>query len=168
MKQSGVVFSQSDLSAGRLVEISGVLFTFRDQSIKKFVEFLKNGKEIPFDLNGSSLFFAAPTAGFNENRGSVGPTTSARMAEFFPFLLKNGVGALVGKGDLPQNAIDELISRRALYLQALGGIGAIYGSKTKSIDLLLFPELGPEAIYKIQVENFPVVISVDSNGNIFF
>lgn len=163
-----MIFSQSDLSAGQLIEIEGTLLTFRDQSTKKFVETLQRGDPIPFDLNGSFLFFAAPTPGFDEKRVSIGPTTSLRMAQFMPFLLENGVKAFIGKGGLTQDVVDSLISKKALYLQALGGIGAIYGSKIVSMELLLFPELGPEAIYKIQVKEFPVVISVDFNGGIFF
>ena len=155
------------LNAGNITHLSGELFTVRDQSLRKLIDLYDETGKIPFDIEGSIIFFAAPTPGFVEGRASIGPTTSWRMGNYVEFLLDHGVKGFIGKGFLP-SGIPELIRRRkAVYFQALGGAGAYYGAKTDKIDPILFPELGPEAIFKLEVKDFPLIISIDTRGAIF-
>jgi len=158
---------EETLNAGTVTRITGELITVRDQSLKKMVEHIENGGELPFDPKGAYIFFAAPTPGYKENRASIGPTTSWRMGKYIPFLIELGVKGFIGKGFLPEG-IPEIIKRRkALYFQALGGAGAYYGSQVTAMEAIMFEELGPEAIFKIEVADFPLVISIDTRGAIF-
>ena len=163
-----MISADKELKAGNIVNLSGEMFTLRDNSAKKLAAMLENGEEPNFPLENSAVFFAAPTPGFEEGRMSIGPTTSSRMAAFIPTLIKHGVRYFIGKGALPKDAMDAMIEGKAAYFQAFGGTGANYGSRVKSMELLLFPEFGPEAVYKVETSDFPVVISVDPNGGIFF
>lgn len=161
-------FSSENLKAGEIVRVSGQFFTLRDNSVKKLVDILKSGGKIPLDLSGAYAFFAAPTPGFRESRASIGPTTSARMAGFIPYLLDCGVRGFVGKGAIPDDAVGALRAHGGLYFQALGGVGAYYGSRVVDMRPLMFEELGPEAVFLVDVADFPLVISIDSGGGIFF
>lgn len=163
-----MIVSDREMKAGVLAKIGGELLTLRDQSASRLAKLIEAGSELPFPLDGAAVFFAAPTPGFDEGRASIGPTTSARMAAFVPLLLEKGVKYFIGKGAFPQHTVQTIIDNKAFYCQALGGIGAYYGSRINSMKLMLFPELGPEAIYKVEIEEFPLIISVDSNGGIFF
>lgn len=163
-----MIAADKEIKAGNIVNLSGELITLRDQSAKMLANMLENGENTGLDLENSAVFFAAPTPGFKEGRMSIGPTTSARMAAFISTLIKHGVRFFIGKGALPKDTVDAVIAGKAAYFQAFGGTGANYGSRVKSMELLLFPELGPEAVYKIETSDFPVVISVDPNGGIFF
>lgn len=163
-----MICADKEIKAGRIVNLSGEMFTLRDSSAKMLAGMLKNGEETGLQLEDSAVFFAAPTPGFEEGRMSIGPTTSARMAAFIPQLIEKGVRYFIGKGGLPESAVKAIVEGKAAYFQAFGGTGANYGSKVKSMEPLLFPELGPEAVYKVYTSDFPVVISVDPNGGIFF
>ena len=163
-----MISADKELKAGNIVNLSGEMFTLRDNSAKKLAEMLKNGENPNFPLENSAVFFAAPTPGFEEGRASIGPTTSARMAAFIPKLIEKGVKYFIGKGALPEAAKNAVIEGKAFYFQALGGIGAYYGSKVSSMELMLFEEFGPEAVYKVEVSDFPVIISIDSDSGIFF
>jgi len=156
-----------DLNAGTVTRISGELITVRDQSLKKMMEHIENGGELPFKTEGTYIFFAAPTPGYKENRASIGPTTSWRMGRYIPFLLDLGVKGFIGKGFLPEGIPETIKRKKALYFQALGGAGAYYGSQVTAMEAIMFPELGPEAIFKIEVADFPLVISIDTRGAIF-
>lgn len=155
------------LNAGTVTNITGELITLRDQSLKKIVEMVERSEELPFETKNSYVFFAAPTPGFAEQRVSIGPTTSWRMAAFIPFLLKLGVKGFVGKGALPDDVQETIIKNNALYFQAFGGAGAYYGSHITKMESIMFPELGPEAVFKIEVADFPLIISIDTKGAIF-
>ncbi len=163
-----MIAAGKEIKAGNIVNLNGIMFTLRDASAKKLARMLEKGENIGLELENSAVFFAAPTPGFEEGRMSIGPTTSARMAAFIPLLIKKGVRYFIGKGALPKETIDAMIEGKAAYFQAFGGTGANYGSKLRSMELLLFPELGPEAVYKVEVSDFPIVISVDPDGGIFF
>ena len=163
-----MISADKELRAGNIVNLSGEMFTLRDNSAKKLAAMLENGENPNFPLENSAVFFAAPTPGFEEGRASIGPTTSARMAAFIPKLIEKGVRCFIGKGALPKDAADAVIAGKAAYFQAFGGTGANYGSTVRSMDLMLFPELGPEAVYKVEVSDFPIVISIDPDGGIFF
>ena len=155
------------LNAGMVTEISGELITLRDQSVKKMVELVKSGEKLPFETKGAYVFFAAPTPGYTENRASIGPTTSWRMGKFIPFLIELGVNGFIGKGFLPDGIPETIRRNKALYFQALGGAGAYYGSQMTDMKPILFEELGPEAVFKINVVDFPLIISIDTRGAIF-
>lgn len=163
-----MIAADKEIKAGNIVSLNGVMFTLRDASAKKLAKMLENGENTGLELEDSAVFFAAPTPGFEEGRMSIGPTTSSRMAVFIPTLIKHGVRYFIGKGALPKDAVDAIVAGKAAYFQAFGGTGANYGSRVKSMELLLFPEFGPEAVYKVETSDFPVVISVDPNGGIFF
>jgi len=155
------------LTAGMMTKITGGLITVRDQSLKKIVEMVKNGESLPFEPLNSYIFFAAPTPGYAEHRASIGPTTSWRMAKFIPFLLDLGVKGFIGKGSLPDDIAETIKSKKALYFQAFGGAGAYYGSRMTAMESIMFPEFGPEAVFKIEVADFPLIISIDTQGAIF-
>lgn len=155
------------LNAGMVTRITGELITVRDQSLKKIVEMVKKGEKLPFETKGTYIFFAAPTPGYTEHRASIGPTTSWRMGAFIPFLLDLGVKGFIGKGFLPEGVPEAIRRHKALYFQALGGAGAYYGSRMTAMEAIMFHELGPEAVFKIEVADFPLIISIDTRGAIF-
>jgi fumarate hydratase subunit beta len=159
--------TEETINAGMVTKITGELITVRDQSLKKITEMVKNGETLPFELDGAYIFFAAPTPGYTEHRASIGPTTSWRMGSYIPFLLDLGVKAFIGKGFLPEGIPEAIKRKKALYFQALGGAGAYYGAQMTSLDQIMFPELGPEAVFKIEVADFPLIISIDTRGAIF-
>jgi len=159
--------TNNQLIAGEICYVSGSIFTIRDLSSSMLVEHYNREKMIPFEIENSLLFFAGPTPGFDFGRGSIGPTTTFRMAPYIDFFLKMRVSGFIGKGHLPDSAEDLIIKNHALYFQAMGGVGAYYGRKIESIEPVLFPELGPEAIYKLSVKDFPLVISIDTEGLIY-
>ncbi|HRZ79006.1 MAG TPA: fumarate hydratase C-terminal domain-containing protein [bacterium] len=166
MKFSGGM-TEDMLNAGTVTRITGELITVRDQSLKKIVEMVKAGEKLPFETQNAYIFFAAPTPGYTENRASIGPTTSWRMGAFIPFLLDLGVKGFIGKGFLPEGVPEAIRRKKALYFQALGGAGAYYGSQMTAMEPIMFPELGPEAVFKIEVADFPLIISIDTRGAIF-
>ncbi len=149
------------VQSGQIILLTGEMITLRDLSLMKLHEIYSNNKLMPINLSGAVIFFAGPTDGFDENKGSIGPTTASRMEKFFPMLAALGVKAIIGKGDLSSDAIKILKENSMIYLQAFGGAGAYYGKKVLSIETLLFPELGPEAVFKLNVEDMPAVIIID-------
>ncbi len=138
------------------LEISGTIFTIRDQSCKFLAEYIKKKKN-PFKDENLIFFFAGPTPGFENGNGSIGPTTSSRMVPFFEMLISLGAKALIGKGDVGIKGKDILEKSNVSYLSAFGGAGAYYGKTVEKMETFLFPELGPEAIYKIEVSGFPAI-----------
>jgi fumarate hydratase subunit beta len=159
--------TEEELNAGMVTRITGELITVRDQSLKKLLDHIQNGGGIPFETQGAYIFFAAPTPGYKENRASIGPTTSWRMGRYIPALLDLGVKGFIGKGFLPQGIPEAIKRKKSLYFQALGGAGAYYGNQVTSMSAIMFEELGPEAIFKIEVADFPLIISIDTRGAIF-
>ncbi len=154
-----------ELKAGDIVYLSGVLYTARDAAHKRLVELLADGKELPFDLQGAVIYFVGPTPPKpNEPIGSAGPTTSYRMDSYSPTLIKHGLKGMIGKGKRSQEVKDSCIQDKAIYFGATGGAGALLGKKIKSSEIIAYPELGPEAIRKIEVENFPVTVINDTYG----
>ncbi len=156
-----------DSKAGSMIRIEGELITVRDQSLKRLLAVHSAGGKLPLDLRNKIIFFAGPTPGFDSGHGSIGPTTSWRMASYIPFLIEMGVRAVIGKGGFPEDTAETIRESSMLYLQALGGAGAYYGSRVKSIETVLYPELGPEAIFRLEVKDFPLIISIDNHGKIY-
>ena len=158
-----------ELKAGDLISLSGVVYTARDCAHKKIFRILDENGELPFELNGACIYYAGPCPAKDGMAcGSCGPTTSARMQSFIPRLFSLGLKAIIGKGEIDEKAVEAIGSRGGAYFVAIGGAGALYGSKIKSCELVAFPELLSEAVYKLEIEDFPLIVAVDGNGNNVF
>jgi len=153
------------LKIGDIVYLSGTIYTARDAAHKKLVDLLSEGKELPFDLKGSVIYFVGPTPPKpGEPIGSAGPTTSYRMDSYSPILIKEGQKAMIGKGKRSQEVKDACMKYKAVYFGATGGAGALIAKRIKKAEVIAYPELGPEAIRKLEVEDFPVTVVNDSYG----
>ncbi len=154
------------LKAGDVVYLSGVLYTARDAAHKRLVELLEKGEELPFDLEGSVIYFVGPTPPKpGDPIGSAGPTTSYRMDSYSPTMLKHGSKGMIGKGKRNQDVIDACVKYGGIYFGATGGAGALLGKRIKSAEVVAYPELGPEAVRRLEVEDFPVTVINDTYGN---
>ena len=155
-----------ELKSGDVVNLSGVIYTARDAAHKKLVDLIEAGKELPFDLKGSVIYFVGPTPPKpGDPIGSAGPTTSYRMDSYSPTMLKNGSLGMIGKGKRDQAVKDACVEYGGIYFGATGGAGALLGKKIKSAEVIAYPELGPEAVRRIEVEDFPVTVINDTYGN---
>ena len=156
------------LHAGDEVRITGVIYTARDAAHKKLCELLDAGKPLPFDPEGQVIFYTGPTpAPPGRPIGSCGPTTSYRMDRYTPSLLDLGLGGMIGKGRRSREVIDSMQKNTAVYFSAEGGCGALLANYVKTCEVVAFPELGTEAIHRLEVENFPVSVFCDCEGNIY-
>ena len=154
-----------NLRAGDKVSISGTVYTARDAAHKKLVELLRAGKPLPFPLEGALVYYAGPTpAPPGRVIGSVGPTTSYRMDAYAPELLDAGILGMMGKGDRSKEVEDAIIRNGAVYFCAIGGLGALLASRVLSSEVVAFEELGPEAVRRLAVEDFPAYVALDSRG----
>ncbi len=153
------------LKAGMWIEITGKIFGARDAAHKKFIELIKNGDKLPIDLKGTIIYYVGPTpTATNKIIGSCGPTTSHRMDIYTPVLLKNGLKGMIGKGKRTENIIKEIKKFKAVYFITFGGCGAYLSKFIKKSEIIAFPELGPEAVYSLDVHKFPVIVGIDSYG----
>ena len=154
------------LKAGDTVLINGVIYTARDAAHKKLIELMDKGEELPVDLTGQFIFYVGPTpAKPGQAIGSAGPTTSGRMDAYTPKMLEKGMKACIGKGLRSQAVKDALKEHKGLYLAATGGAGALLSKKIKKSEVVAYPELGPEAIHRLEVEDFPATVVNDAYGN---
>ncbi len=153
------------LVAGDTVFLNGTIYTARDAAHKRLVELIDAGKELPFELEGSVIYFVGPTPPKpGDPIGSAGPTTSYRMDSYSPTLLKHGSKGMIGKGKRNQAVKDACMEYDGIYFGATGGAGALLGKQIKSAEVIAYPELGPEAVRKLEVENFPVTVINDTKG----
>jgi len=153
------------LKIGDIVYLSGTIYTARDAAHKRLVDLIDEGKELPFDLKGSVIYFVGPTPPKpGEPIGSAGPTTSYRMDSYSPILIEHGQKAMIGKGKRNQAVKDACVKHKAVYFGATGGAGALIAQRIKKAEVIAYPELGPEAIRKLEVEDFPVTVVNDSYG----
>jgi len=153
------------LKVGEEILYSGVLYTARDQAHKRLVESLRTGRKLPIKLKDVIIYYTGPTPSKNKSKvGSAGPTTSSRMDKFTPALLKAGVVGLIGKGDRSRSVVDAIKKNKALYFLAIGGAGAYLGKRIKSAKVVAYRELGAEAIYRLEVEDFPLIVGIDTVG----
>jgi len=153
------------LRIGDIVYLSGTIYTARDAAHKRLVDLIKEGKELPFDLKGSVIYFVGPTPPKpGEPIGSAGPTTSYRMDSYSPILIANGQKGMIGKGKRNQDVKDACVKHKAVYFGATGGAGALIAQRIKKAEVIAYPELGPEAIRKLEVEDFPVTVVNDCHG----
>ena len=156
----------SELRAGDSVNLTGTILTARDCAHKRLFALLDEGKPLPFELERTVIYYAGPCpAKPDKASGSCGPTTSARMEGFAPRLLDLGLSAIIGKGEMSDEVKKALKRNTSVYFAAIGGAGALYGNAIKSSECIAFPELLSEAVYKLEVENFPAVVAIDSLGN---
>jgi len=154
------------LKSGDLVNISGILYTARDAAHKKISEILDRGDKLPLDLKDQILYYVGPSpAPEGKIIGSCGPTTSGRMDKYTPKLIELGLGGMIGKGLRDQHVIDSMIRYQSVYFGAIGGLGALIAETIISQEIVLFGELGTEAIRKLEVKNFPAIVIIDCYGN---
>lgn len=150
----------SDLKSGDYVYLNGVIYSARDAAHKRMQE------GIPFDIKNQTIYYLGPSPAREENViGSAGPTTSSRMDKYTPRLLDLGLKGMIGKGKRSKEVIDSIVKNKAVYFAAVGGAGALLSKCIKSSEIIAYDDLGTEAIRKITVENFPVIVVVDSYGN---
>jgi len=157
--------ARTKLKAGEETLFSGWFYTARDQAHKIIAKRLGSGRKIPFELKDSIIYYCGPTPSPpQEVIGSCGPTTSLRMDEFTEVLLKQGVAATVGKGRRSEKIRKAIKKYRAVYFVAPSGCGALLATKVLQKEMVAFSYLGPEAVYRLRVENFPLVVAIDSQG----
>ena len=153
------------LKAGDEIKFSGVIYTARDQAHKRLVEALNAGKKLPFDLKGAVIYYCGPTkTPKGKVIGSCGPTTSSRMDKFSPILLKHGLLAMIGKGARSQEVAAALKKYKAVYFLTYAGCGALISKFVRKAGCVAYQDLGPEAICKLVVKDFPLIVGIDSNG----
>ncbi len=144
---------------------SGLIYTARDQAHKRLAEAIKKGKKLPVDLKGSIIYYCGPTkTPKGKIIGSCGPTTSARMDEFTPALLRAGLKGMIGKGGRSQEVIAALKKYQALYFLTYAGCGALIAKYVKRARIVAYKDLGPEAIYALEVKKLPLIVAVDVKG----
>ena len=155
-----------ELHAGDYVYLSGTVYTARDAAHKRMYEAMQRGEEIPIDLNNNIVYYLGPSPA-REGRpiGSAGPTTASRMDKYAPQLLDLGLGAMIGKGKRNQAVIDAIVRNGSVYFAAVGGAGALLSKCITSSEVVAYDDLGTEAIRKLTVENFPVIVVIDKDGN---
>ncbi|MGL4736525.1 MAG: Fe-S-containing hydro-lyase [Cellulosilyticaceae bacterium] len=154
------------LRAGERLLLNGTIYTARDAAHKKLMETYHKGEVLPVDLQNITIYYAGPApAKPGQIIGSCGPTTSGRMDVYAPDLMKLGQTIMIGKGLRNQAVIDAMHEYGAVYLTAIGGAGALLSKRIKKAECVAYEELGAEAIYKLEVEDFPVIVTIDSEGN---
>ena len=153
------------LRAGDTVLLSGTVYTARDAAHQRMMELLDKGERLPFPVEGSALYYVGPTPERpGEVIGSAGPTTSGRMDAYSPRLLDLGQAIMIGKGARNQAVKDAVRRNGAVYLAALGGAGALMAASVKELEIICWEDLGCEAVRKLEVENFPLTVILDSQG----
>lgn len=155
----------SSLNAGDIVEITGYIYTARDAAHKRLVELIKNNQPLPFDIDGAVIYYVGPTPP-KPGRviGSAGPTTGSRLDPYTPQLLEKGLKGMIGKGGRSAAVKDAIKKHKAVYFIATGGAAALLSMHIKSSEIIAYEDLGPEAIRKLYVEDFPVIVANDIYG----
>jgi len=153
------------LNAGDSVLISGIIYTGRDLAHQRLTDALKAGEKLPFDPKGAIIYYVGPSpAPPGKPIGSAGPTTSYRMDTYTPLLLEHGLKGMVGKGNRSQAVLDAIKKYHAVYFAAVGGAAALIAKSIKEAKVIAYPDLGPEAVRELVVEDFPAVVVNDIHG----
>jgi len=153
------------LRAGDMITLSGTVYTARDQAHRRLAEALRAGIRLPIPLEGAVVYYCGPTrTPRGRVIGSCGPTTSARMDEFTPELLKAGMRAMIGKGARSEQVVQAIKKYRGVYFVTYAGCGALLAQRVKKMRPVAYPELGPEAIYELEVKDFPLIVAIDARG----
>ena len=154
-----------DLKTGDDVLLTGVMYVGRDAAHKRLVEALDQGKPLPFDIKGQTIYFMGPSpARPGQPIGSAGPTTSGRMDSYSPRLMAEGLKGMIGKGMRSQAVKDAIKKYQAVYFAAIGGAGALISKSIKKSEVIAYEELGAEAVRRLDVEDFPVTVINDMYG----
>ena len=154
------------LKAGDSCLISGTIYTARDAALKRLCELVAKGEKLPLDIENAIIYFVGPTpAKPGQAIGSAGPTTSYRMDAYSPTLIGIGQTGMIGKGKRSPEVIDAMKQHGAVYFGAIGGCGALLSKCIKKAEVIAYDDLGAEAIRRLEVEDFPVVVIIDSEGN---
>jgi fumarate hydratase subunit beta len=155
-----------DLKIGEKVEISGIIYTARDAAHKRLVELIERGEELPFSLPGQVIYYVGPApAKPGAAVGAAGPTSSYRMDAYAPTLIANGLKGMIGKGPRDENVKEAMKKHGAVYFAAVGGAGALISKSIVSAEVIAYPELGAEAVRRMEVKNFPAIVAIDMFGN---
>ncbi len=159
----------SILNAGDRVLLSGTVYTSRDAAHKRIKEALLKGEKLPYDLDGAVIYYVGPTP-TPEGMvvGSCGPTTSSRMDVFSPLFLDKGLAAMVGKGPRNDEVCDAIVRNNAVYFCAVGGAGALLAKSVKKCEVIAYEDLGCESVKKMEIENLPLIVAIDSHGGNLF
>lgn len=154
------------LKSGDYVYITGTIYVARDAAHKRMIEALERGEKLPIDIKDATIYYMGPSPA-REGRpiGSAGPTTATRMDKYAPTLLDLGQKAMIGKGKRSQEVIDAIIRNKAVYFAAVGGAGALLSKCIKESEIICYEDLGTEAIRKLYVEDFPIIVVIDREGN---
>ena len=156
----------ASLKAGDSCLISGVIYTARDAAHKRLCELVEAGKELPLDVKDAIIYFVGPTpAKPGQTIGSAGPTTSYRMDAYSPILIREGLTGMIGKGKRGAEVVAAMQAYGAVYFGAIGGCGALLSKCIKKAQVIAYEDLGAEAIRRLEVEDFPVIVIIDSEGN---
>lgn len=155
-----------DLYAGDYVYITGTIYTARDAAHKRLFESLEKKEEIPLRLENNIIYYMGPSPA-REGRaiGSAGPTTASRMDKYTPTILEHGLKGMIGKGKRSEEVRESIIKNKAIYFAAVGGAGALLSKSIKKSKVIAYNDLDTEAIRKLEVENFPAIVVIDSKGN---
>lgn len=156
----------SSLKAGDYVYLTGTIYTARDAAHKRMQETLDRGEELPITMEGNLIYYMGPSPA-REGRpiGSAGPTTASRMDKYTPRLLDMGLSGMIGKGKRSDEVKEAIIRNEAVYFAAVGGAGALLSKSITKSEVVAYDDLGTEAIRKLEVENFPVIVVMDKDGN---
>lgn len=154
------------LSAGDYVYLTGTIYTARDAAHKRMKEALDQKGSLPFDIKGNMIYYMGPSPA-REGRpiGSAGPTTASRMDKYTPLLLDMGMGGMIGKGKRSKEVIGAIIRNESVYFAAVGGAGALLSKCILASEVIAYEDLGTEAIRRLEIKDFPVVVVIDSKGN---
>ena len=159
----------AQLRAGDRVLLSGTIYTARDAAHKRMFELLDQGRPLPFELRGAVIYYAGPTPGQQGMAvGACGPTTAGRMDAFAPRLLDLGLAAMIGKGGRASEVVDAIVRNGACYFAAVGGAGALIARCIRSARVIAFDDLGCESVKRIEVEDLPLTVAIDSRGGDLF
>lgn len=155
-----------DLRSGDYVYITGTIYVARDAAHKRMIEALDRGEQLPIDIKDATIYYMGPSPA-REGRpiGSAGPTTASRMDKYAPTLLDLGQKAMIGKGKRTKEVIDAIVRNHAVYFAAIGGAGALLSKCITKSEVICYDDLGAEAIRKIEIKDFPVIVVIDSQGN---
>ena len=155
-----------ELKVGQQIYLSGVIYTARDSAHKRLVNSISKGEELPFCVEGNIIYYVGPT----QKRpghiiGSAGPTTASRMDSYTPTLYELGLIATIGKGKRSRAVKKSIVDNKSIYFITIGGAGAYLSRCIKQAEVISYDDLGAEAIYRLEVEKFPVIVAIDSFGN---
>lgn len=157
------------LKAGDNVLISGTIIAARDAAHKKMTEALANGESLPVDLTNETVYYVGPSPAKGEMAvGSAGPTTSGRMDKYTPTILEQGLTGMIGKGYRSKEVVEAMKKNGTVYMVAIGGAGALISESIKKYEVLAYGDLGPEAVARLTVEDFPAIVAIDCEGNDFY